>query len=160
MNITHVGPTLDTFNNLGTGHSPSGRMHALAMASNGTRVYAGSYAGVWRSDDGGSTWQQMRRPQPLSLDADVPGALFSPVVFSLAVSPEDPDLVLASGARGPYVKSRDGIYRSTDGGESWTRVHAVDPAIWVDGAPGEFVSQIAGSTAWTRVHDSPPSVDR
>jgi photosystem II stability/assembly factor-like uncharacterized protein len=142
MNITHVGPTLDTFNNLGTGHSPSGRMHALAMASNGTRVYAGSYAGVWRSDDGGSTWQQLRRPQPLSLDADVPGALFSPAVFSLAVSPEDPDLVLASAARGPYVTSRDGIYRSTDGGESWTRVHAVDPAVWVDGAPGEFVSQI------------------
>src|SRR5215813_4042282 len=126
MDITNVGPTLDSFNNLGTSHSPSGRMLSLAIASNGSRVYAGSYAGVWRSDDGGSNWRQMVRPQPLSLDADVPGALYAPAVFDLAISPEDPDLVLVSGARGPYVTSRDGIYRSTDGGESWALVHRVE----------------------------------
>jgi hypothetical protein len=142
MNITHVGPTLDSFNNLGTSHSPSGRILSLALASNGTRVYAGSYAGVWRSDDTGATWRQMTRPQPASVDEEVPGALCAPAVFDLAVSPDDPNLVLASGARGPFVKSRDGIYRSTDGGETWNLVHKVDPANLFDTVHGEFVSQI------------------
>ena len=85
-------------------------MLSLAVAANGVRMYTGCYAGVWRSDDGGRTWRQMTRPQPGTFDEEVAGALFAPAVFDLVVSPADQDLVLASGARGKFVKSRDGMY--------------------------------------------------
>ena len=136
MSITHIGPTASTFHDAGASHSWSGRMLSLAAAADGTRLYAGCYAGVWRSDDAGRTWRQMTRPQPATGDEEVSGALFAPTVFDLLVSPSNPNLVLASGSRGPFVKSRDGIYQSTDGGERWTLVHGTNPAL------GESVSQL------------------
>ena len=63
------------------------------------------------SDDGGRTWNRLQAPEPL---------------VSLAVSPEDPEALIASGARG--------VHRSADGGRSWKRVDA----------PG------AGLLAWTQ----------
>jgi len=137
VNITHVGPTAATFPAVGTGHSFSGRTLSLAASADGQRLYAGTYAGVWRSDDTGWTWRQLTRPQPLSPDEDMPGALFAPSVFDLAVSPLDANLVIASGSGSPHVTSRDGIYRSVDGGDNWTLVHTVDPV-----TAKEFVSQI------------------
>jgi hypothetical protein len=56
--LTDVSPGIDTFPWSG-GHSVSGRMHALALPSDALRLYAGSHAGVWRSDDAGvSSWLQ------------------------------------------------------------------------------------------------------
>jgi photosystem II stability/assembly factor-like uncharacterized protein len=136
VNITHVGPTKSTFAAVGKSHSFSGRMLSLAAAANGTRMYAGSYAGVWRSDDAGQTWRQLTWAQPPSFNEEIVGALFAPAVFDIVVSPIDENLVLACGARGKFVTSRDGIYRSTNGGRTWTRVHVTDPAA------NEFVSQI------------------
>ena len=37
-------------------HSSSGRITALALGADGRRLYAGSWAGVWRSDNGGESW--------------------------------------------------------------------------------------------------------
>jgi hypothetical protein len=61
-------------------------------------MYAGSFAGVWRSDDGGRNWFQLTRPQPGLgvVQADVPGALLAPHVFDLVASPTDPDVALGS----------------------------------------------------------------
>lgn len=118
----HVGPTATTFFSADVMQSWSGRILSLARAADSARMYAGSFAGIWRSDDAGRTWRQLTRPQPPSGEFDVPGALFAPHVHSIAVSPVDPDLVLAAGRAGQFATSRDGLYRSVDGGATWSVV--------------------------------------
>jgi hypothetical protein len=79
---------------------------------------------LWRSDDGGTQWAQITSTQPGdaiqppcgSANAGLPAT----IIESLAVSPTDPDLVFAGTT---YDReSCNGIYRSTDGGRSWSRV--------------------------------------
>jgi len=122
LTIQGVGPTRDTFN-FNTGHSASGRMTAVALGgTDGSRMYAGSFAGVWRSDDGGRTWFQLTWPQPPfgTVQGDFPGALYVQEIYDVAASPADPDVVLVSGLKSLFGDGRDGIYRSVDGGKSWT----------------------------------------
>jgi len=120
--ITDVGPSPNTFVGATPQRSGSGRILSLALAADGQRMYAGSYAGVWRSDDAGRSFRQMSRPQPGTFGAEVAGALQAPHIFDVAVSPADPDIVLAAAVRSQFIGAPNGIWRSADGGESWTLV--------------------------------------
>jgi hypothetical protein len=125
ITITGVGPTPASFPRrpANDDHSSSGRMTALAVGADGQSVYAGSFAGVWKSNDGGQTWQQLTWPQPtLVVQGEIPGALYAPHIFDLVASPTDPNLVLACALDSQYVDGRDGIYRTSDGGATWTLV--------------------------------------
>jgi len=65
-------------------------------------------AGIFRSDDDGETWRQITagmRPRSVNYQ-----------VRSLAVDPRNADVLLAAFSAG------SGLYRSTDGGTSWTNV--------------------------------------
>src|SRR5947208_3929989 len=127
--VSDVGPTPPTFSPQAPfDRSGSGRILSLALAADGERMYAGSYAGVWRSDDAGRSFQQMSRPQPGTFDANVPSALHAPHIFDLAISPADPDIVLAAAVRSQFNPARNGVYRSADGGQSWMLVLS---AFWV-----------------------------
>jgi hypothetical protein len=130
--VSDVGPTPASLVGSTAVRSGSGRIVSLARSADAQRIYAGSYAGVWRSDDAGRTFRQMSRPQPGTHDADVAGALHAPHIFDLAVSPADPDIVLAAAVRSQFAVPADGVWRSTDGGASWTLVQ-----------PAFRVSQIA-----------------
>jgi photosystem II stability/assembly factor-like uncharacterized protein len=73
--------------------------------------------GVYRTRDGGATWQQV-----LFL-SDSTGAV------DIELQPGSPDVIYASmwrGARRPWTiisgGGEDGIYKSTNGGDSWTRL--------------------------------------
>ena len=126
ITITDVGPTRDSYPLAArqASHQPSGRITALALAANGMRLYAGSFAGVWRSDDGGRNWFQLTRPQPGLgvVQAEVPGALLAPHVYDLAASPSDPDVALVSAIDSQFIASKDGVWRTADAGASWTLV--------------------------------------
>jgi hypothetical protein len=124
ITIRDVGPTRNTFG-YSTGHSASGRMTCLDASADGSRLYAGSFAGVWRSDDGGQNWFQLTWPQPPfgTVQGEIPGALFAPHIFDLAISPADANIVLVSALDSQFKDGRDGIYLSTDGGVTWTLVH-------------------------------------
>src|SRR5262245_16873897 len=67
LTIEDVSPKIDNFPvTADLQHSYAGRMLCLAVSSDGERLYAGGFSGVWRSDDGGTTWRQLTRPQPAS----------------------------------------------------------------------------------------------
>jgi hypothetical protein len=89
-------------------------------------LYGASHAaGVWRSDDYGATWRQLTRPQPAE-GAKASGALGAPMVLDVAASQKDSDLVLAAVVDEQTKDAAGtGVYRSTDGGKSWTLAHQV-----------------------------------
>ena len=118
---TDVSPGLQTFPPQSQ-QSVSGRANALALAADGMRIYAGTFAGVWRSDDGGLRWRQMVQPQPPPGVDAVAGGLFVPDVYDIAISPQNPDVVTIAVKDDLHLQGMSGIYRSEDGGNSWALV--------------------------------------
>ncbi|MGH9468295.1 MAG: WD40/YVTN/BNR-like repeat-containing protein [Terriglobales bacterium] len=97
---------------------------ALAVAqSQPTTIYAGTGdawdqeggSGVWKSTDAGRTWENV-------------GLHEAGEITALLVDPHNPDLILAS-TRGWLHRpsSQRGVYRSSDGGRTWTQVLAAGP---------------------------------
>jgi photosystem II stability/assembly factor-like uncharacterized protein len=88
--------------NVWTSNGPEGgNVSALAVDSrNPETVYAGTYSGVFKSTDGGTSW--INTGQPFSR--------------ALAVDPVNPGTV--------YVGGAGGVFKSTDGGLSWTAMSA------------------------------------
>jgi photosystem II stability/assembly factor-like uncharacterized protein len=96
-----------------------------------TYYFGGTGGGVWKSIDGGSSWQ------------NVSDGFFGGSIGSVAVSEWDPNVVYAGGGevtvRG-NVSPGSGIWRSTDAGKTWSfagladsqhvprlRIHPKDP---------------------------------
>jgi photosystem II stability/assembly factor-like uncharacterized protein len=77
--------------------------------------FAGAASGgVWKSADGGNTWKP-------TFDNET-----SQAIGALAVAPGNPDVVWAGTGEAWAVRDMDmigdGIYKSTDAGETWTRM--------------------------------------
>src|SRR6266481_3436359 len=80
--------------------------------------------GIFKSTDGGGTWKK--------LGGGLPGQTGR---IGLAISASDPKVVMAvvqsyEGGFGPLDDLRSksgGVFRSEDGGETWTRMSAMDP---------------------------------
>ena len=103
----------------------------LFVAALGPVYRPGTDRGVYRSTDGGTTWQRV-----LYTD-DRTGA------SSIAIDPSNPRVLFAGmweGWRNPYHLNSggasDGIYKSTDGGDTWTRLRG-------NGLPGGTMGRIA-----------------
>jgi photosystem II stability/assembly factor-like uncharacterized protein len=70
--------------------------------------------GVWRSTDAGDTWEHM------GLDA-------TGRISRVIVHPSDPDVVYVASLGHAYAPQQErGVYRTTDGGESWEQILFVD----------------------------------
>jgi photosystem II stability/assembly factor-like uncharacterized protein len=102
LNWRHVGPQ-------------GNRISAVVCDSNDLNVYyAGACAGgVWKSTDGGTNWEPVFDKQS------------SQSIGSLAIAPSDSNQVWC-GTGEPFIRSNvligDGIYKSTDAGETWTHM--------------------------------------
>src|SRR5258708_28367568 len=130
MRIDDVGPNADnaTLSFATTDQSVSGKVLSVALSADGARAYLGGHSGVWRSDDGGNTWWHPEWPEPAAGSFDVTGALPSLNVYDVAISPTSHDVVFARTANDAHLPDPSGIYRSNDGGQSWTLQHQfVDP---------------------------------
>ncbi len=141
MQITDVSPQAQHTTLLLPGQEISGQLLCLAISTDGSRVYIGGHSGVWRSDDHGANWRHLEWPQPPSGVTAVPGSLPVATIFDLAVSPANPDLVLA--ATGPDARSPgslSGVYRSTNGGATWSRVHVFQNGATVGPASTLFIA--------------------
>lgn len=73
-------------------------------------LFAAGHQGVWRSGNDGATWETANR------------GLVALGASSIAVAPSGPPAVVAVTAD-PLL---DGIFRSSNRGETWTRVHSQD----------------------------------
>ncbi|MDX1547873.1 MAG: glycosyl hydrolase, partial [Rhodothermales bacterium] len=74
--------------------------------------YAGT--GVYRSDDGGATWQHR-------------GLAETHRTGRILIHPDDPNTVWVAALGALYASSpHRGVYRTTDGGETWTQTLFVD----------------------------------
>jgi photosystem II stability/assembly factor-like uncharacterized protein len=80
--------------------------------------------GVYKSSDAGKTWQHL-------------GLEHTKHIPSISVDPRSADVVLLAAAGDPHRKSEDrGIFRSGDGGRTWSRVLFTD-----DETGGQFVTR-------------------
>ena len=94
----------------------SGRVSAVAARNEGgkTLVYVGAASGgVWKSQDGGTTFKPVFDKQPVQS------------IGAIALDPSNPEAVWVGSGESWTRNSTsvgDGVYKSTDGGASWTNM--------------------------------------
>jgi subtilisin family serine protease len=110
-------------------------VYGLAVApANCTTLYAATDAGLYKSTDGGASWTSTGLNSLLaarSLDATAPSfakagdeALSATLVSAVTTDPANSQVVYAT-------TWGSGIYKSTDGGASWTPVNAGLGDLWL-----------------------------
>jgi photosystem II stability/assembly factor-like uncharacterized protein len=99
---------------------------ASGVPSQPNVFYVGAVnGGVWKTTDYGRTWQPIFDQQPTGS------------IGAIAVAPSDPQIIYVGSGEGlhrPDLSVGDGIYKSTDGGATWTHFGLRD---------GQQISQIA-----------------
>jgi photosystem II stability/assembly factor-like uncharacterized protein len=106
-----------------------GRTRACAGVPSQPNVfYIGAVnGGVWKTDDYGRTWRPI-------FDNQATGS-----IGAITVAPSDPDVIYVGSGEGlqrPDLSVGDGIYKSSDGGKTWTHLGLRDaqqiPQIAID----------------------------
>ena len=93
-----------------------GRVVAVAGDANDPLVFyfGAAHGGVWKTTDAGGHWRNVSD-----------GFFKFPAIGGLDVSLSDPDVIFAGTGEGlqrQFISPGDGVYKSTDGGETWTHV--------------------------------------
>jgi photosystem II stability/assembly factor-like uncharacterized protein len=132
-------------------------VHALAMDAEGRTLLLGAHTGLYRSEDGGRSWQ------PVSLSGSAGHGHLD--LMAIAPDPRDP--------RTLYVGTHEaGVLKSTDGGVSWAAVNtglggldvhglALDPTtpdklhVAIREKGEGLYRTTDGGGKWTRVADGP-----
>ncbi|HXT17069.1 MAG TPA: hypothetical protein VN706_15615 [Gemmatimonadaceae bacterium] len=97
------------------GPTRAGRARALAGVPSQPNVFYIGFdnGGVWRSTDYGSTWVPLFDSQSIGS------------IGAIAVSPSDPNIIYVGTGAGiirPDLATGNGVYKSTDGGKTWTHL--------------------------------------
>jgi len=122
-----------------------GRVVAVAGHPDNPHVYyfGAAHGGVWKTTDAGQHWKNVSD-----------GFIEFPAIGALDVSLSDPDVIYAGTGEGlprQYISPGDGVYKSTDAGETWTyvglqktrhisrlRIHPTNPDIVYVAAMGDM----------------------
>lgn len=151
----HLGPA-----------NPMGRMTDIAVhpARQSTWFVGTAGGGLWKTDNAGTTW------------SCVSARLGSVSIGDVAIAPSNPDIVwIGAGEENARnsVQWGDGVYKSTDGGASWTHmglretfqighveIHPTNPDVvyvaalgrlWGDNAERGVYRTKDGGASWERV---------
>ncbi len=108
LNFRSIGPAV-------TG----GRIHDVeALPEDPSTIYVASASGgIWKSTNKGTTWKPIFDDMPVSTFGD------------LAIAPSNPDIIWAGTGEQNNRQSTswgNGVYRSTDGGETWNHTGLVE----------------------------------
>ena len=107
------------------GNIQDNMFHSLAIdPTNENVVYAGTEAnGIFKTTDGGTRWMRLRR----GLKCTAQHNSYSQI-FDIAIDPANAQTLYASAVNGPgppapvtYPSASAGVYKSTDGGLTWTQ---------------------------------------
>ncbi|GAB4374280.1 MAG: exo-alpha-sialidase [Calditrichia bacterium] len=79
------------------------------------RQAGGITSGIYKSVDGGNTWQQLTQANGLPANSPTIGRI------GLSISPTNPDVLYAIYADHPGYFA--GVYKTTNGGQNWARVN-------------------------------------
>ena len=116
-----------SWRNISDGFFKTGSVGAIAVAESDPNVVyvgMGEHAvrgvmthhgdGVYKSTDAGKTWKKI-------------GLDLTQHISRIAIHPKDPNLVYVAAQGALYGKSQDrGVFKSTDGGSTWSKVLYVD----------------------------------
>ncbi|HEX6941006.1 MAG TPA: hypothetical protein VF158_16425 [Longimicrobiales bacterium] len=154
-----------TFRSIGPAVA-GGRIHDVESlpGDRGTVYVATASGGIWKSVNNGTTWTPIFDDQAVSTFGD------------LAIAPSNPDIIWAGTGEQNNRQSTsygNGVYRSTDGGRSWTHlgleqtrhigrvvVHPDDPDVayvaalgnlWKPGADRGVYKTTDGGRSWRKV---------
>lgn len=111
--------------------------HRVTVAGE-TQWVAISAVGVFRSDDGGGTWEPKNDGvEPVGLPEDAPRPEVGYCVHCLAHDPADPMRI--------WRQDHSGVYRTSDGGDHWERIEEGLPAnfgfvMWRDTGSGRLLT--------------------
>jgi photosystem II stability/assembly factor-like uncharacterized protein len=150
-----------------------GRVVAVAgVPGSSTSFYFGSVGGgVWQTTDAGVVWKPVFDRQPVAS------------IGALAVAPSDPKVIYAGTGESDIrsnLSSGDGVYKSTDGGQTWANlglrdsrqisrivVDPQDPNTVYVGVLGHaygpnpergVYKSIDGGASWTKALDQGPDI--
>jgi photosystem II stability/assembly factor-like uncharacterized protein len=124
---------------------PNGAFHRVTdiviSPNDSKRLYAATRFGVWRSTDSGASWSIVLSNPAFDL-TNPTGAPTSSGCTDLAIRPDrDPDVLFAAFG----IFEQDGLYRSNDGGDTWTKLGTTDDIQLAN--QGRMVLAIAPSNA-------------
>jgi len=103
----------ESFHRHSTGMFMESEVRALVVHPNRPKcLFAGTDGGIYRTDNGGDSWARLNTP--FDPGNGWPSGV---AVWSLLISPYDPDLIFAGTCP-------SGLYRSRDGGASWEKLGA------------------------------------
>ncbi|HEX7182816.1 MAG TPA: glycosyl hydrolase [Thermoanaerobaculia bacterium] len=108
-------PEIEALKYRSIGPAWGGRVSRAAGIPGNPNVYFAATAsgGVWKSEDAGLSWSPVFDDQPISSTG------------SIAIAPSDPNVVYVGSGEANIrgnVATGNGIYKSTDGGKTWTHV--------------------------------------
>lgn len=150
-----VAPTSYPINNTSQ-PTGMGRVNAIAFSptdATGNTIFVGSPSGgFWKSISGGNTWTD--------LSSNIPTL----GVSSILIHPTNPDIIyLGSGDRDSDDAPPMGVFKSTDGGTSWTQMnntmgnvivsamimHPSDPNTIIAATSGGIYKTTDGGASWS-----------
>lgn len=116
-----------SWNNISDGFFKTGSVGAIAVSESSPNIVyvgMGEHAvrgvmthhgdGVYKSTDAGKTWKKI-------------GLDLTQHISRITINPKNPDIVFVAAQGALYSNSKDrGVYKSTDGGTTWTKVLYVD----------------------------------
>lgn len=116
ITITEINPNQSTLDATDPDGASGGRVNGLAATPGNNQIFyaASEWGGLYRSNDGGLTWNRLNNHQPT-------------ITWDVEVSPANANRVFATSFYDGRVNSQSGINVSNDGGATWTRPATATP---------------------------------